>query len=198
MEMHCPLDQLGSIPEAFALKNVNAQFIKVIFGFVVILVGVEMLSRELSAKSANPSKGSQLMLGIIGLLSGILCGFFGVGVLLAAYVGRMTGSSKEFKANIKTVSYYDSIYADRFICWDEKLKQYMLLKNQANIIIGNSLAFFCPHVFECPACISASRRFECPRVLGDVHYVHMRNIPVIYCNNINVPNNTCIHNVCEI
>ena len=31
------------------------------------------------------------------------CGLFGVGALLAAYVGRVTGISDEFKANISAV-----------------------------------------------------------------------------------------------
>ncbi|MBP5304405.1 MAG: TSUP family transporter, partial [Lachnospiraceae bacterium] len=35
--------------------------------------------------------------------SGILCGLFGVGALLAAYVGRVTESTDEFKANIGAV-----------------------------------------------------------------------------------------------
>jgi uncharacterized membrane protein YfcA len=90
----------GSIPGAFLLKNVNVQYIKILFGIVVILVGIEMLCREnIKEKHAK----SNLFLGVIGILSGILCGLFGVGALLAAYVGRVTGTSDEFKANISAV-----------------------------------------------------------------------------------------------
>lgn len=32
---------------------------------------------------------SKIVLGIIGVLSGVICGLFGVGALLAAYVGRV-------------------------------------------------------------------------------------------------------------
>ncbi len=90
----------GSIPGALLLKNVNVQYIKVLFGIVVILVGIEMLCRE--NKKGKLAK-SKLFLGLIGILSGILCGLFGVGALLAAYVGRVTGTSDEFKANISAV-----------------------------------------------------------------------------------------------
>lgn len=36
----------GSIPGAFLLKNVEAQYIKIVFGIVVVLIGLELLSRE--------------------------------------------------------------------------------------------------------------------------------------------------------
>ncbi len=90
----------GSIPGALLLKNVDARYIKIVFGVVVVLLGIEMYLREKSTKQA---KQSRLILGIIGVLSGVLCGLFGVGALLAAYVGRVTKTSDEFKANISAV-----------------------------------------------------------------------------------------------
>ena len=59
-----------------------------------------MLLRELSHKKMESSK---ILLTIIGILSGFLCGLFGVGALLGAYVGRTTDNMKAFKANICTV-----------------------------------------------------------------------------------------------
>lgn len=91
---------VGSIPGAFLLKNVDARYIKIVFGFVVILLGIEMFLRE---KKSGQMKESKLILGVIGILSGMLCGLFGVGALLAAYVGRVTKTSDEFKANISAV-----------------------------------------------------------------------------------------------
>lgn len=91
---------LGSIPGAFILKNVTAGYIKVIFGFVVILLGVELYLRD---AKILPVKQSNAMLAIIGIISGVLCGIFGVGALLAAYVSRVTTSTDEFKANISVV-----------------------------------------------------------------------------------------------
>jgi uncharacterized membrane protein YfcA len=90
----------GSIPGAFLLKNVNAQYIKIVFGIVVILIALEMLFRE---RGKINFKESRLILGSIGILSGVLCGLFGVGALLAAYVSRVTETSDGFKANICAV-----------------------------------------------------------------------------------------------
>ena len=91
---------LGCIPGAFLLKNVDARYIKIIFGVIVILIGIEMYLRE---KDIFKLKESKLILAVIGILSGVLCGLFGVGALLAAYVGRVAESGSEFKANISAV-----------------------------------------------------------------------------------------------
>lgn len=102
-KVYLPLSILvlaGSIPGAFFLKNIDAQIIKAVFGFVVVLLGIEMLCRE---HSKSRWKESKMTLGIIGILAGILCGLFGIGALLAAYVSRVTDSSSEFKANISAV-----------------------------------------------------------------------------------------------
>lgn len=90
----------GNIPGAIFLKNTDIGIIKILFGAVVILVGLEMLLRERIPSKANNSK---LLLIFIGLLSGILCGLFGIGALLAAYIGRVTENTDSFKANISAV-----------------------------------------------------------------------------------------------
>ena len=91
---------IGSLGGALFLKNADTTLIKIIFGVLVILVGIEMLLRELSQKKP---KNSKVLLTIIGILSGFLCGLYGVGALLGAYIGRTTDDLKSFKANICTV-----------------------------------------------------------------------------------------------
>lgn len=91
---------IGSLGGALFLKNADTTLIKIIFGVLVILVGIEMLLRELSQKKA---KNSKVLLTIIGILSGFLCGLYGVGALFGAYIGRTTDDLKSFKANICTV-----------------------------------------------------------------------------------------------
>lgn len=88
---------LGNLPGVFLLKNADTQFVKIIFGFVIIGIGLEMFFRE---KQSKKLKQSKLLLGVIGILSGILCGLYGIGALLAAYIGRVTDNSSSFKANI--------------------------------------------------------------------------------------------------
>ncbi len=63
--------------------------------------------RECSKKRARSSK---LVLAIIGVTAGMLCGLFGVGALLAAYVSRVTENDESFKANISAVFIVDNTF----------------------------------------------------------------------------------------
>ena len=91
---------VGSVPGILFLKNVDTTVIKIIFGFVIICIGMEMVLREIKAKKMKQSK---VVLGIIGFLSGLLCGLYGIGALLGAYINRVTDDSHSFKANICVV-----------------------------------------------------------------------------------------------
>ena len=109
-KIYLPLSVLvlaGSIPGALMLKNVDAKAVKLIFGVVVAALGMEMFSREGSKKRVRSSK---LMLAIIGVSAGVLCGLFGVGALLAAYVSRVTENDSSFKANISAVFIADNTF----------------------------------------------------------------------------------------
>lgn len=91
---------IGSLPGAILLKNVDARAIKIVFGVAVVFLAIEMYCRDRGIVLLPDSK---LFLGIIGLLSGVLCGLFGVGALLAVYITRMTETNDEFKCNISAV-----------------------------------------------------------------------------------------------
>uniref|UniRef100_UPI0040570EE0 sulfite exporter TauE/SafE family protein n=1 Tax=Agathobacter sp. TaxID=2021311 RepID=UPI0040570EE0 len=91
---------VGSIPGILFLKNADTSTIKMLFGTVIIFIGLEMLLREFQTKKIKQSK---VVLAIIGVLSGLLCGLYGVGALLGAYVNRVTEDSSSFKANICVV-----------------------------------------------------------------------------------------------
>ena len=54
--------------------------------------GLESAREEMQGVLAGADDG--------GILSGFLCGLYGVGALLGAYIGRVTEDSKAFKANI--------------------------------------------------------------------------------------------------
>ena len=88
---------LGSVPGILFLKNGDSRIIKIIFGSLIVLIGCEMFFRERNPKKTEQSK---LLLGVIGILSGVLCGLYGVGALLGAYISRVTQDSHSFKANI--------------------------------------------------------------------------------------------------
>lgn len=97
----------GSIPGAMMLKNVNAGAVKLVFGGVVVALGMEMLLRERGRRQVRSSKP---VLAIIGVTAGVLCGLFGVGALLAAYVSRVTDEDSAFKANISAVFIVDNTF----------------------------------------------------------------------------------------
>lgn len=120
---------LGSFPGAFLLKNVNASAIKVVFGVVVVLIAIEMIVREYSKKEVKESK---ILLLLIGIVSGVLCGMFGIGALLAAYVGRVSETSTHFKANISLVFMVENtfrliLYTSLGVITLETLKQSVIL-----------------------------------------------------------------------
>ena len=109
-KVYLPLAALvlaGSIPGAFLLKHVDARAVKVLFGVVVAALGAEMCSREYSKKRL---RSSRIVLAIIGVTAGVLCGLFGVGALLAAYVSRVTEDGGSFKANISAVFIVDNTF----------------------------------------------------------------------------------------
>lgn len=93
----------GSVPGILFLKNSDTNSIKMIFSIVIIFIGTEMLLREFQIKRKPRKKQSKFVLGFIGILSGLLCGLYGVGALLGAYVNRVTDDSSSFKANICVV-----------------------------------------------------------------------------------------------
>lgn len=108
--MCLPLSALviaGSIPGVFFLKNADTHVIKIVFGIVIILIGLEMLLREFQTKKGKQSK---ILLGMIGILSGLLCGLYGIGALLGAYVSRVTDDSRSFKANICVVFFAENTF----------------------------------------------------------------------------------------
>ena len=90
----------GSLPGTFILANADARVVKILFGFLVVCVGIEMLLR---GRKPETVKKSGAALVVIGVLSGLLCGLYGVGALLGAYVSRVAEDSHEFKANICVV-----------------------------------------------------------------------------------------------
>lgn len=98
---------LGSIPGAFFLKIGNVHLLKVILGLAVVFIGLEMLFRE---KKKQTEKSSPIVLAVIGIISGILCGLFGIGAFLAAYVSRTTDTQGQFKGNLCFVFLVDNTF----------------------------------------------------------------------------------------
>jgi uncharacterized membrane protein YfcA len=89
------LMMLGCVPGALFLKFGNPALVKTLFGIGITLVAVQTLAME--RLHLRPSKP---LLIFIGLVSGIMCGMYGIGALLVAYVSRTTDTPAEFRANV--------------------------------------------------------------------------------------------------
>ncbi len=98
---------VGSIPGIFLLKFGDVSFIKLVLGLTIAGIGIEMLVRE---KYAINKKATPAMLLLIGLISGFLCGLFGIGALMAAYMGRTTNTSAEFRGNLSIVFLMNNLF----------------------------------------------------------------------------------------
>ena len=83
----------GSVPGILFLKNAEAGFVKIIFGIWVIIIGLD----SLLSKDGYKGRPSKWQLVLIGIISGVGCGVFGVGALLSAYISRSTKDSHAFK-----------------------------------------------------------------------------------------------------
>ena len=120
---------LGNIPGVFLLKVAGASIIKVILGFVIIYLSVEMyLSENQKAKK----KSSKLSFGIVGFITGLIAGVYGVGALLGVYVSKITNDTTEFKANASVIyfvsdSFRLGLYIATGIVTLDILKQAVLL-----------------------------------------------------------------------
>jgi uncharacterized membrane protein YfcA len=98
----------GIIPGTFILKSGNDLILKSLLGLVVIGMALEMLIRKPNADITK--KNNPVFLVIIGILSGVLAGLYGIGALLVTYISRTTNNKNEFRANICCVFLVDNIF----------------------------------------------------------------------------------------
>lgn len=99
---------LGNIPGVLFLKNADIGIIKILCGFAIMAVGIQMLVND--RRSAQPKKSSPIVMGLIGLISGVLCGLYGIGALISVYVSRATEDSHQFKANLSAVFFAENTF----------------------------------------------------------------------------------------
>ncbi len=143
------LMMLGCVPGALFLKSGDPALIKTFFGIGITLVAVQTLVMErLRLKPSKP------LLVFIGLVSGVMCGMYGIGALLVAYVSRTTDTPAEFRANVCFVFILVDVFRAALYFATEifttdvlqsvlKLAPFMLL----GLLIGTKLAGVLPAPF---------------------------------------------------
>ena len=98
---------LGALPGVFLLKWGDAAILKIAMGALIAFIGVETALRGHVHKTDG---GNPVALIIIGLISGVLSGIFGIGALMVAYINRYSGSNSEFRGNICFVFAADNVF----------------------------------------------------------------------------------------
>lgn len=99
----------GIIPGAFLLKTGAERLLKALLGLVVIGLAVEMLTRREPGAGEN-KKNNPVFLVVIGILSGVLAGLYGISAPLVAYISRTTKGRGQFRANICFVFLVDNLF----------------------------------------------------------------------------------------
>ncbi len=99
---------IGLVPGTIFLSIGDSKLLKVILGSAIVVLGIELILRERAAKKEQ-KKSNPLVLIIIGLISGVFCGLFGVGAFLTAYLNRTTSNQSQFRANFCAVFFLENV-----------------------------------------------------------------------------------------
>lgn len=117
---------IGNIPGVLLLDIGGDRLLKSVMGLVLVLLAIEIFTRKSSAAGAETTSSQDLRLksaGLkdsnsknsfaiyaVGLISGVLMGLFGIGALLAAFIGRQTDSRSNYRGNLCFVFIVDNIF----------------------------------------------------------------------------------------
>lgn len=97
---------IGVLPGTFLLTHMSSWVLKAVLGFVLILLALEMLTRK-----ADPNaKANPAVMVAVGILSGLLCGLFGIGALLAAFISRTTDTKSRYRGNLCCIFLLENIF----------------------------------------------------------------------------------------
>lgn len=97
----------GLIPGTLFLSMGDQRQLKIVLGLAIVVFGVEMLFRQYKSVKM---KQNGILLSFIGILSGFLCGLFGIGAFLVAYISRTTENQSQFQGNICCVFLVENIF----------------------------------------------------------------------------------------
>ncbi len=87
----------GDLAGVLLLANADVSALRIVFGAALILLGAEALWREWHP---SPRRAHPAAMTVLGVAAGTLCGMFGVGALLAAYLSRSAKDDAAYKGSM--------------------------------------------------------------------------------------------------
>lgn len=97
----------GDLVGALFLQSTDDRILKIFLSILIIGVAIEMWTRP---KKVEGKKPNPIFLSIIGILSGITAGIFGISVLLVAYISRTTTNRGSFRSSLGFVFLIDNFF----------------------------------------------------------------------------------------
>lgn len=105
---------LGIIPGVYLLRYGSPAILKFGLGVVIILSGIEMLTR----KAAKVRKANPVVRSVISFLSGLTAGLFGINLLVLAYLHRVSENREGFRSNVCFVYLLECIFRGGLYLWN--------------------------------------------------------------------------------
>lgn len=99
----------GVIPGILLLKTGNDLVLKLVLGIVIVALGIEMLYRK-PPEQTGGGKNNKALLAVVGLVSGVLAGMYGISAFLVAYISRTSTDRSQFRANLCSLFLVDNIF----------------------------------------------------------------------------------------
>lgn len=97
---------LGIIPGTLWLKHGSSWGLKVVLGILIILLGIEMLTRSDEATS----KPSPVLMAVMSFASGVASALFGINLIFLAYLERTTSGRDEFRGSVCFVFLVEGLF----------------------------------------------------------------------------------------
>lgn len=97
---------LGIIPGTLLLKYGSSWGLKVALGVLIILLGLEMLTRSEEATA----KPNPVLMAVMSFSSGVTSALFGINLLFLVYLERTSTDRDEFRGSICLVFLIESIF----------------------------------------------------------------------------------------
>lgn len=106
---------LGIIPGAFLLRYGSPAGLKFGLGIVIILSGIEMLTR----KSAKMRKPNPVIRSAVSFASGFTAGLFGINLFVLAYLHRVSENREGFRTDVCFVFLLECIFRGLLYVWND-------------------------------------------------------------------------------